>query len=700
MNDDEHEPAMAGENAVARLFEAADCDVSQAAGREPGSVDWFATPRKGLGRRRTYFRVWTRCPEDIDVALAELDDKRRATAADRALGVVMVGGLLPGYSADLEAGRCAVLTYRRLVLEVSGIADSVREHVLAYGARAEPALYLPRRVDDRERAYPDAVGWIKEWVRGRPTSPIILLSRHAADRSAVVEQVIYEIGARFVSEPDDTVLLSRQAPVGAASLAYALGFSVLVHEDIRLLHSHQPSLACLEYSAVKSYERSVRDYLPGKYVSLSTPSSIDVERWFEARLGSPALNARFLSAREREPEFRRLTDASANLRPMLDAVLDSRGVSSSGIAQWIAYVVHDYISTVLRGALRDETASPAQLVPLEDAALTQFSLGWISIEPGRQLVSHPARGPEREQILTWHEEGSHGRFQMNTLIRDYLIARRLAREILAGNVGSLSRHQFPREYVFLFLSILSPEAAARFAEGRGVEVRAEIEAEVERRLQLTLAHQLKRSVGAILMHVQHVRENLGAADVAKFDYEFRRIDEELAFQSALAEQTGRWQEVPNDPPEGLALHENVVDAAAPLRQKYPDVVCEIDVSVALAVRASRAGLREILHCLMENAFHAVASAPAPRVGIRATHEGDTVRLDIVDNGPGIRAEDRERIFEPYVTTKKGGDQPLGTGLGLAIARRYAARLGAYVGLDPECEGTCFFARFVTWRDAS
>ncbi|WP_437973333.1 HAMP domain-containing sensor histidine kinase [Sorangium sp. So ce295] len=700
MNKDEHAPMVAGEEAIAGLFEAADYEVSQAAGREPGSVDWFATPRKGLVRPRTYFRVWTRCPDDIDMALAELDDKRRATAAERALGVVVEGGLQPGYTADLRADLCAVLTYRRLALEVLGIADSVREHVLAYTARGEPARYLPRRIDDRERAHPDAVGWIKEWVRSRPSSPIILLSRHETDRSAVVEQVIYEIGARFLREPDDTVVLSRQAPVGAANLAYTHGFAVLVHEDIRHLEKHQPSLACLDRLAIKDHEKAVHNHLPGKYVRLSTPLSIDVECWFESHLGSPALNARFLSAREREPEFKRLTDASANVQRMLDSVLDSRGVPSSGIAQWIAYVVHDYMSTILHEAIGEETASMAQLVPLEEAALTQFSLGWISIEPGRQLVSHPAWGPLREQIWAWYEEGSHGRFLMNTLIRDYFIAWRLAREILAGNVGSLSRHQFPREYVFLFLSILSPEASARFAEGRGAEVRAEIEAEVERRLQLTLAHQLKRSVGAILMNVRNIRENLGTADVAKLEYEFRRIDEELAFQSALAEQTGRWQEVPNDPLEGLALHEIVVDAVAPLQQKYPDVACAIAVSASLSVRANRAGLREILHCLMENAFHAVAPTPTPRVSIRAVSEGDTVRLDVVDNGPGIRTEDRERIFEPYVTTKKGGDQPLGTGLGLAIARRYAVRLGAYVGLDPDREGTCFFARFVTWRDAS
>ncbi|WP_438014378.1 HAMP domain-containing sensor histidine kinase [Sorangium sp. So ce315] len=701
MNDDEHAPMVAGESAVARLFEAADYEVSQAVGLEPGSVDWFATPRKGLVRPRTYFRAWTRCPEDIDAALAELHEKRRATAADRALGVVMEGSPPPGYTADLRTDVCAAISYRRLVLEVSGIADSVRERLKVSEAKGEPARYLPRRIDSREMGYPDAVAWIKEWVSSGPTSAAILIADELDECSAVAGQAIYEVGARFLREPDDTVLLARYPLKGAARLAYEHGFAIRVHADIDELRvESRPSLVCLERSEVVGYEKRARGYLPGKCVKICAPASDDVERWFSDRLASPDLAARFLAAREREPAFKDITDAPANVERMLASVLLCRDVPASGPAQWIAYVVHAYIVKVLRDAFPDEEALLAQLVLLEEAALTQFSLGWISVEPARHLDSRQRWAPMCDEILTWYRRDSQGRVQMNALIRDHLIARRLAREIVAGNFGSLSRHQFPREYVFLFLSILSPEAAARFAEGRGAEVRAEIEAEVERRLQLTLAHQLKRSVGAILMNVRNIRETLGTEDVAKLEYEFRRIDEELAFQSALAEQTGRWQEVPNDPSEGLALHAIVVDVVAPLQQKYPAVDCAITVSASFRVRANRVGLREILHCLIENAFHAVASTPAPRVWIRASLEGDTILLDIVDNGPGVRAEDRERIFEPYVTTKKGGDQPLGTGLGLAIARRYAARLGAYVGLDPEREGTCFFARFVTWRDAS
>lgn len=113
-------------------------------------------------------------------------------------------------------------------------------------------------------------------------------------------------------------------------------------------------------------------------------------------------------------------------------------------------------------------------------------------------------------------------------------------------------------------------------------------------------------------------------------------------------------------------------------------------------------LREILHCLIENAFQAVAFSGPPDacVRIQARAEGDTVVVEVFDNGRGVHPADRDRVFQPYVTTKKGGDQPLGTGLGLTIARRYAESIGGQVGLDITCEETCFYARLVAWKDAS
>jgi signal transduction histidine kinase len=78
-------------------------------------------------------------------------------------------------------------------------------------------------------------------------------------------------------------------------------------------------------------------------------------------------------------------------------------------------------------------------------------------------------------------------------------------------------------------------------------------------------------------------------------------------------------------------------------------------------------LGQVLANLINNAIDACEGLPPERtrILIEAMHEGGDVVLRIADRGTGIPAEDRERIFEPFYTTKPPGK---GTGLGLAIAR--------------------------------
>jgi signal transduction histidine kinase len=58
-----------------------------------------------------------------------------------------------------------------------------------------------------------------------------------------------------------------------------------------------------------------------------------------------------------------------------------------------------------------------------------------------------------------------------------------------------------------------------------------------------------------------------------------------------------------------------------------------------------------------------AQAP-PAFILRIKDNGDWVRVEIEDNGPGMNAEIRRRIFEPFFTTKPEGK---GTGLGLSVS---------------------------------
>jgi signal transduction histidine kinase len=86
-------------------------------------------------------------------------------------------------------------------------------------------------------------------------------------------------------------------------------------------------------------------------------------------------------------------------------------------------------------------------------------------------------------------------------------------------------------------------------------------------------------------------------------------------------------------------------------------------------------LRQALTNLVQNALEAMEGKGT--LELAATREGGEVRFTVKDDGPGVPAAVRERIFEPFVTTKSGG-----SGLGLALVQRIAAAHGGRAAIDP------------------
>ena len=97
-------------------------------------------------------------------------------------------------------------------------------------------------------------------------------------------------------------------------------------------------------------------------------------------------------------------------------------------------------------------------------------------------------------------------------------------------------------------------------------------------------------------------------------------------------------------------------------------------------------LKLCLDNLVRNAVEALRGLPGPQlVLVKLAQQRDRARLEVHDSGPGVSPADRQRIFEPYFTTK--GD---GTGLGLAIVKKVVLEHhGSVVCEEGELGGAVF-----------
>lgn len=132
--------------------------------------------------------------------------------------------------------------------------------------------------------------------------------------------------------------------------------------------------------------------------------------------------------------------------------------------------------------------------------------------------------------------------------------------------------------------------------------------------------------------------------------------------------------------EGSPLRVDNVDLMAVVRREL-DAVAEAGVrtdltGVQFVVRADGPRLAALTRNLVRNAVHAVAPTPDPLLQVDISASANDVVVTVTDNGPGVPAADRERVFDRLVRLDDGRARPSGgSGLGLAIARATARRHG-------------------------
>ena len=118
---------------------------------------------------------------------------------------------------------------------------------------------------------------------------------------------------------------------------------------------------------------------------------------------------------------------------------------------------------------------------------------------------------------------------------------------------------------------------------------------------------------------------------------------------------------------------------------------ELRADASVTVDGDRTSLAVLARNLADNAVRYAPAGSTVELQVRRDGGGALLRID--DAGPGIPAEDRERVFDRFY--RRGGNDEAGTGLGLAIVRSVAERHGATVTLgDSPLGGLRVEVRFV------
>jgi two-component system, OmpR family, sensor kinase len=203
----------------------------------------------------------------------------------------------------------------------------------------------------------------------------------------------------------------------------------------------------------------------------------------------------------------------------------------------------------------------------------------------------------------------------------------------------------------------------------------------ERNFLMSVSHELRTPLTAIRGHVAALREGvvtdpeLADASLEIVADEAERLGRLVGDVLDLAKLNAhRFTVLTEEVDMGRLLERAYATFADEARRREIEYTQEADGAPVIVSDGDR--VLQIISNLLSNAFR--WTPDGGKIDLALQSANGTVTVDVVDTGPGIASEERERIFRPFWSHDGHG-----TGLGLPIARELAVALGGRIELDTE-----------------
>ncbi|MCG6893197.1 MAG: HAMP domain-containing protein [Desulfobacteraceae bacterium] len=203
--------------------------------------------------------------------------------------------------------------------------------------------------------------------------------------------------------------------------------------------------------------------------------------------------------------------------------------------------------------------------------------------------------------------------------------------------------------VMVFDDLTDLERAQRMAAWR----------EVARRI----AHEVKNPLTPIILSAQRIQRKYSRRlDESVFDECTQMIIDQVELIRNLVNEFSAFARFPTANPAPCQLPPVIEETLALYREGHPEVHFHVRVDGTIpTVHIDRQQIKQAMINLVDNAIAAMREKGTIWIDVRHDSEEESVRIEVADDGPGISAEDKTRLFEPYFSTKKSG-----MGLGLTI----------------------------------
>jgi len=199
-----------------------------------------------------------------------------------------------------------------------------------------------------------------------------------------------------------------------------------------------------------------------------------------------------------------------------------------------------------------------------------------------------------------------------------------------------------------------------------------------------IAHEIKNPLTPIQLSAERLRRKYGNAikeDKVIFEQCTDTIVRQVDDIKRMVDEFSRFARMPKPVIAAEDVAETVRQVVFMMRVAHPDIDIDIDTADdAMPARFDRRLISQALTNIVKNATEAIGSVPPAergrgRIQVRTGRDGPDVVIDVIDNGPGLPKENRNRLLEPYVTTREKG-----TGLGLAIVGKILEEHGGKLEL--------------------